>query len=843
MGSRDNTDGKFVIDWLYDEITEIINKDIGEGWVLKKKHFYRYLLGDNYEKEEICISKVSNWRTDNKLSEADIDMLWNAAKNRKKFLYLFSGITDDSIQKITEIIDDKLRKYIPNLGEYGHILGTIDRKMVVLIICEIYNNIKSDVISKKYKFYETNGQREKLKNFLNLASSRENNTKVIDISGPLLSGKHTLVYDVLNEVHGKENLSVINIKEFQNDIINDNLTIEAEEVFSKHEELIKIELFKGSSVTEKLEVIGRKSKIVFVIDCELVENEILYTENYNQIWDRDDFKIIIIKNGYYETQIRTRLYSSEELFEMLLIKLKYKCKYDELINKMKIEFDNIICNVEVKLKAVCDKAVGHPIVTELLSSELKGCIQDKIKGEQNSDFIEKDIVGIVEDFLTGRFNYRDFKFRINDDKVSRTIRGKIKKVYENILDDSKKDLVLLMSFFDEYPIPLNYIFINIDRTGEELYKLWRLGWIIINNGEVIVKIPFDFVMQVLDEQTKNRVKVKIEKIIEEFMEEVKYRNNNPLRYYTISSVMASIGTKVTKIGINNSLLDDFFYMAIVFFADLKNPFYTEYMLDEYKKICEGGNEKLIKLFELLLLIIKGEFPYNECIPELMFTDDEVELKKISVREQILLLKVIQTFIDGAIFVIVQILSELKDRFDSFPVQYLKNGIGKPIWTLAKRYIKIVQIISIDNMEIQEKLAEGYHYAVMGICLMNGDVESEEIDKIFKYGISNEILNIINYIGTSVGGTAEIIENRINMINDLRLMRLINIIFSKNPVDKEYGDLNCDNLISYEMSLYLLNTYSRIISYTNCSSLKYEITLKTISVQKIEWFLNRELSPE
>lgn len=43
MGSRDNTDGKFVIDWLYDEITEIINKDIGKGWVLKKKHFYRYL--------------------------------------------------------------------------------------------------------------------------------------------------------------------------------------------------------------------------------------------------------------------------------------------------------------------------------------------------------------------------------------------------------------------------------------------------------------------------------------------------------------------------------------------------------------------------------------------------------------------------------------------------------------------------------------------------------------------------------------------------------------------------------------------------------------------------------
>ena len=225
---------------------------------------------------------------------------------------------------------------------------------------------------------------------------------------------------------------------------------------------------------------------------------------------------------------------------------------------------------------------------------------------------------------------------------------------------------------------------------------------------------------------------------------------------------------------------------------------------------------------------------------MIFTDDEVELKKISVREQILLLKVIQTFIDGAIFVIVQILSELKDRFDSFPVQYLKNGIGKPIWTLAKRYIKIVQIISIDNMEIQEKLAEGYHYAVMGICLMNGDVESEEIDKIFKYGISNEILNIINYIGTSVGGTAEMIENRINMINDLRLMRIINIIFSKNPVDKEYGDLNCDNLISYEMSLYLLNTYSRIISYTNCSSLKYEVYFKSLLVQKLEWFLDRKL---
>ena len=40
MGSRDdNTDEKFVIDWLYEEITEIINKDIGKGWVLKKKIF------------------------------------------------------------------------------------------------------------------------------------------------------------------------------------------------------------------------------------------------------------------------------------------------------------------------------------------------------------------------------------------------------------------------------------------------------------------------------------------------------------------------------------------------------------------------------------------------------------------------------------------------------------------------------------------------------------------------------------------------------------------------------------------------------------------------------------
>ena len=838
MGSRDNTDGKFVIDWLYDEIYEIINPYIQDNDLFKKTFLYVHLVGNGYTTKE-CSDKVYKWRRGDSLFDEDAVNLWEVAKKQENtFLGIFEMKIDD-VKTINSIIDKKLGKYITHIENYENILNTINKKIAVLIICEMHNNILSYEISSKYKFYETNSQRKQLKEFLELDGSEDNLTKVIDISGPLLSGKHTLVYDVLNELHS-ENLKVINIKEFQNDIINDNIKIEAEKVFSKHEELKKIELFKGSSVTEKLDVIGRKSKIVFVIDCELLGNVALSIENCNQIWNREDFKIIIIKNGYYETKIKTRLYSIEELYEMLLIKLKDKCEYDELSAKMKIQFDNIICNVEGKLRDVCDKAVGHPIVTELLSSEINGCITDKIKEEQNGDLIEKDIVGIVEDFLKGRFNYRDYKFRINDDKVSRTMRGKIKKVYKSILDDSKKDLVLLMSFFDEYPIPLNYIFINIDRTGEELYKLWRLGWIIINNGEVIVKIPFDFVMQVLDEQTKNRVKVKIEKIIEEFMEGVKYRNNNPLRYYTILSVMTGIGTKVTKMGIDNSLLDDFFYMAIVFFADLKNPFYTEYMLDEYKKICEGGNEKLIKLFELLLLIIKGEFPYNECISELIFTDDEVELKKISVREQILLLKVIQTFIDGAIFVIVQILSELKDRFDSFPVQYLKNGIGKPIWTLAKRYIKIVQIISIDNMEIQEKLAEGYHYAVMGICLMNGDVESEEIDKIFKYGISNEILNIINYIGTSVGGTAEMIENRINMINDLRLMRIINIIFSKNPVDKEYGDLNCDNLISYEMSLYLLNTYSRIISYTNCSSLKYEVYFKSLLVQKLEWFLDRKL---
>ena len=838
MGSRDNTDGKFVIDWLYDEIYEIINPYIQDNDIFKKTFLYVHLVGNGYTTKE-CSDKVYKWRRGDSLFDEDAVNLWEVAKKQENtFLGIFEMKIDD-VKTINSIIDKKLGKYITHIENYENILNTINKKIAVLIICEMHNNILSYEISSKYKFYETNSQRKQLKEFLELDGSEDNLTKVIDISGPLLSGKHTLVYDVLNELHS-ENLKVINIKEFQNDIINDNIKIEAEKVFSKHEELKKIELFKGSSVTEKLDVIGRKSKIVFVIDCELLGNVALSIENCNQIWNREDFKIIIIKNGYYETKIKTRLYSIEELYEMLLIKLKDKCEYDELSAKMKIQFDNIICNVEGKLRDVCDKAVGHPIVTELLSSEINGCITDKIKEEQNGDLIEKDIVGIVEDFLKGRFNYRDYKFRINDDKVSRTMRGKIKKVYKSILDDSKKDLVLLMSFFDEYPIPLNYIFINIDRTGEELYKLWRLGWIIINNGEVIVKIPFDFVMQVLDEQTKNRVKVKIEKIIEEFMEGVKYRNNNPLRYYTILSVMTGIGTKVTKMGIDNSLLDDFFYMAIVFFADLKNPFYTEYMLDEYKKICEGGNEKLIKLFELLLLIIKGEFPYNECISELIFTDDEVELKKISVREQILLLKVIQTFIDGAIFVIVQILSELKDRFDSFPVQYLKNGIGKPIWTLAKRYIKIVQIISIDNMEIQEKLAEGYHYAVMGICLMNGDVESEEIDKIFKYGISNEILNIINYIGTSVGGTAEMIENRINMINDLRLMRIINIIFSKNPVDKEYGDLNCDNLISYEMSLYLLNTYSRIISYTNCSSLKYEVYFKSLLVQKLEWFLDRKL---
>lgn len=838
VGSRDNTDGKFVIDWLYDEIYEIINPYIQGNDLFKKTFLYVHLLGNGYTAKE-CSDKVYKWRRGDSLFDEDAVNLWEVAKKQENtFLGIFEMKIDD-VKTINSIIDKKLGKYITHIENYENILNTINKKIAVLIICEMHNNILSYEISSKYKFYETNSQRKQLKEFLELDGSEDNLTKVIDISGPLLSGKHTLVYDVLNELHS-ENLKVINIKEFQNDIINDNIKIEAEKVFSKHEELKKIELFKGSSVTEKLDVIGRKSKIVFVIDCELLGNVALSIENCNQIWNREDFKIIIIKNGYYETKIKTRLYSIEELYEMLLIKLKDKCEYDELSAKMKIQFDNIICNVEGKLRDVCDKAVGHPIVTELLSSEINGCITDKIKEEQNGDLIEKDIVGIVEDFLKGRFNYRDYKFRINDDKVSRIMRGKIKKVYKSILDDSKKDLVLLMSFFDEYPIPLNYIFINIDRTGEELYKLWRLGWIIINNGEVIVKIPFDFVMQVLDEQTKNRVKVKIEKIIEEFMEGVKYRNNNPLRYYTILSVMTGIGTKVTKMGIDNSLLDDFFYMAIVFFADLKNPFYTEYMLDEYKKICEGGNEKLIKLFELLLLIIKGEFPYNECISELIFTDDEVELKKISVREQILLLKVIQTFIDGAIFVIVQILSELKDRFDSFPVQYLKNGIGKPIWTLAKRYIKIVQIISIDNMEIQEKLAEGYHYAVMGICLMNGDVESEEIDKIFKYGISNEILNIINYIGISVGGTAEMIENRINMINDLRLMRIINIIFSKNPVDKEYGDLNCDNLISYEMSLYLLNTYSRIISYTNCSSLKYEVYFKSLLVQKLEWFLDRKL---
>ena len=31
MGSMDNTDEKFVIDWLYDEIREIVKNDMPEG--------------------------------------------------------------------------------------------------------------------------------------------------------------------------------------------------------------------------------------------------------------------------------------------------------------------------------------------------------------------------------------------------------------------------------------------------------------------------------------------------------------------------------------------------------------------------------------------------------------------------------------------------------------------------------------------------------------------------------------------------------------------------------------------------------------------------------------------
>ena len=145
----------------------------------------------------------------------------------------------DDVKTINSIIDKKLGKYITHIENYENILNTINKKIAVLIICEMHNNILSYEISSKYKFYETNSQRKQLKEFLELDGSEDNLTKVIDISGPLLSGKHTLVYDVLNELHS-ENLKVINIKEFQNDIINDNIKIEAEKVFSKHEELKEV---------------------------------------------------------------------------------------------------------------------------------------------------------------------------------------------------------------------------------------------------------------------------------------------------------------------------------------------------------------------------------------------------------------------------------------------------------------------------------------------------------------------------------------------------------------------------------------------------------------------------
>ena len=92
MGSMDNTDEKFVIDWLYDEIREIVKNDMPEGLELKKSYFCRYILGGSIQDEKNCTNTVFKWGKNNSISKNFIEKLWETAKINENNFLGFSSI-------------------------------------------------------------------------------------------------------------------------------------------------------------------------------------------------------------------------------------------------------------------------------------------------------------------------------------------------------------------------------------------------------------------------------------------------------------------------------------------------------------------------------------------------------------------------------------------------------------------------------------------------------------------------------------------------------------------------------------------------------------------------------
>lgn len=819
MGSRENTEGKFVVDWIYDEITEIINKDIGKGWVLKKKHFYRYLLGANYEKEKICINNVSNWRTDNKLSETDIEELWNAAKKREKFLSSFFEITDNSIQKITELIDEKLRKYIPNLEEYGHILGTIDRKMVVLIICEIHNNIKSDVISKKYKFYETNGQKERMRELLNLDNSTDSMGKVIFVSGPELSGKHTLVYDVLHDMQDKEGAIVINLKWFNKDIINNNIKIYAEEVLNQLGELQKIRLFKEISITEKLKAIGNGEKIkkIIVVDSSVLGcDNIFETKEYMEILQKKEFKFIFITTRYIKGCVYTGTYSVEELYEMFWFKLKYRCQYDMLDENEKFELDKIFCGIKGKIEKLCMTANGQGFAVELISL----VIERYIKGEKE----EKDINNLVDNFLEGDFISESLKFRINEDKSPKCMSSHINIIYNRLLSVNERAATLIMSLFGECPVPKEYICTKVNGIGEALSTLEELGWVQEEKVGIKIKVPFEFVLQVLDNKEKNEATQKMEKFVESLIDDIRNRNILSLPFYNIVSIIYGISMKIKRIGIKKELLYKFFYTSIIVFIDLEAVLGVEEMLNEYKKTFEHKKEDFtIECFEVIINWMKGSNFDDKFKNKWIYSADENKLGSLRFDEQMLLIKVIKMMLDNFMNIILHIIKILMYNNYCVDMQERKSEYGKQLWETASVYVRLLNIIKVRDIYFKEKLIEGYHYAIMGIYLMNIYIQPRELERVFNSdNINNIFVNIINYIHFTPYYTAEMLEERLNTLENIRMIRAINILFNRKPANQRRNKSNYDSLFNDELWEYLIYIRNCITSTVDLRCLKLSL---------------------
>lgn len=780
MGSMDNTDEKFVIDWLYDEIREIVKNDMPEGLELKKSYFCRYILGGSIQDEKNCTNTVFKWGKNNSISKNFIEKLWETAKINENNFLGFSEIKEDSIKKVTVMVEEKLRKYIPNLEEYCETLSSVDRKIVVLIVCEVPNYIGNDIGSGAYKYYETEGQKEKLKEFLKLDVSADDSAKVIDISGPVLSGKHTLVYDVLNELYEEEKISVINIKEYQKDIINDNLRIEAERALYKHEELKKIQLFKGSSIAEKLEVIERKKKKVVVIDWEILGNSIISTEDYRQIWCRKDFKIIFIRNDDYGSRIRTRLYNIEELYKMFWLKLEI------LISKSKVESYKANVRIKEKIKNICMMANGQAFVIELLSLSVARCINDKKQS--------KDTITLIDDISEGDFIHESLKFRINGDSSPKCLSSHINIVYNNLLSDNERDVMLILSLFGECPIPEYYIRTKVNGVEEALSTLNKLGWVRKEKVGITIKLPFDFVLQIADKEEKARAVKKLEKFVDNLIDDIGNRYILFLPYYSIAVIICGISLRIKRLNIKRELLCKFFYAGIIFFIDLEFPQAAEEMLNEYNKINEDKKDIFsISCLELMVNWMKYELPDYYFLDKWVFNADEDDLRCLRVDEKILLIKIIKMLLDNYMNALFQNIKLFLYSSDVEEVKNEKKEAGIKIWQLAKLYVRLCKMINADDIYFQEKVVAGYLYAVMGICLLNWEIETGELEQVFKNSLIEEINEIITYICFKPYYTAEMIEERLNTLENIRFIRAIIIPCDKKSIEQICHGVFCDEL--------------------------------------------------